>query len=76
MFTPTGLSLCPLYAPPRNLQGMKLMTTLAANADSWLATYGRRGLSGIATRRISLSSVAVCVGILVWALANAYLSQA
>ena len=34
------------------------------------------GLSGATTERISLTSVAVCVGILVWVLANAYLAQA
>ena len=36
----------------------------------------KQPLSGIATERVSLTSVALCVGILIWVMANAYLSQA
>jgi hypothetical protein len=37
-------------------------------------THNPRSLSGISTGRISLTSAAVCVGILLWAVANAYLA--
>jgi hypothetical protein len=37
-------------------------------------THNLRNVSGISTERISLTSVAVCVGILAWVVANAYLA--
>lgn len=46
----------------------------AANADSWLAAV-RYDAQQLSTARISVTSAAVCIGILVWALVNAYLSQ-
>jgi hypothetical protein len=32
--------------------------------------------AGLSTDRVALTSVAVCLGILAWAVANAYLGQA
>ena len=46
----------------------------AANADAWRG-QPRHGAPEVSTLRISLTSAAVCIAILAWAMANAYLSQ-
>jgi len=58
--------------------GMKAIVTkdmLLVDFDKGAPFEQRAAPTGVSTVRISLTSAAVCIAILAWAITNAYLSQ-